>query len=521
MQPKSSRNFCVAYGCSNTPAKNAELSFHHFPKEKQSENRAIWIAAVKRKDWQPSPSSTLCSEHFTRESYRTPPGSSRRALLKPNAKPTIFNAFPAYLQPPAKKRRRSPTKRVVEEEADELPPPMSPLPDCPITPKQSERQIGRPRQPPELYIGKLQRKVRTLQQRVRRLDKKARVQRNLLQLLQKESKIQHAQLESIDGCLSELVLNEATNKGRKTKKTFSQKIKEFSITMFYYSPKAYAYLRSNFNLPSSRTIRSWLETVECEPGFLTDVLKNIAAKDDGKNVYSLVIDSMAIRKRLILNKATNQVLGHVTIGDTTKMASEALVLLLVPVLGGIRHPVGYFFVDKVDSDVQTKLVQQCLQLTAEHKIRIVNVTCDGCNSNLATLKKLGADVPNQPYFKHPYMDHQVFTLLDPVHMLKLARNAIGSLRQLKSEDGVIDYKYIEDLHKLQENIGLRLANKLTKRHMNWKNMKMKVKLAAQMLSSSVADALEYLQQTDEKFKEAMPTVKFIRQVCLIICKKNI
>lgn len=49
----------------------------------------------------------------------------------------------------------------------------------------------------------------------------------------------------------------------------------------------------------------------------------------------------------------------------------------------------------------------------------------------------------------------------------------------------------------QENIGLNLANKLTATHMEWKKNVMKVKLAAQTLSSSVADALEFFKNSNE------------------------
>lgn len=49
----------------------------------------------------------------------------------------------------------------------------------------------------------------------------------------------------------------------------------------------------------------------------------------------------------------------------------------------------------------------------------------------------------------------------------------------------------------QENIGLNLANKLTATHMEWKKNIMKVKLAAQTLSSSVADALEFFQSSND------------------------
>jgi len=49
------------------------------------------------------------------------------------------------------------------------------------------------------------------------------------------------------------------------------------------------------------------------------------------------------------------------------------------------------------------------------------------------------------------------------------------------------------LHEIQKQEGLTLANKLTERHVNYKGQKMKVKLAAQVLSASCATALEYLR----------------------------
>jgi hypothetical protein len=108
-------------------------------------------------------------------------------------------------------------------------------------------------------------------------------------------------------------------------------------------------------------------------------------------------------------------------------------------------------------------------------------------------------------------------MLDPVHMLKLARNALATLRTIRSADGVISYHYLEQLVKLQEDIGLHFANKLSRRHLNWFNMKMKVKLAAELLSSSVADALQYLSTFHHDFRDASATILFIRNVSTGIC----
>ncbi len=53
---------------------------------------------------------------------------------------------------------------------------------------------------------------------------------------------------------------------------------------------------------------------------------------------------------------------------------------------------------------------------------------------------------------------------------------------------------VELLSIRQEEEGLSLANEINVNHILWQRHKMKVKLAVQTLSSSVANALELLQK---------------------------
>ena len=186
---------------------------------------------------------------------------------------------------------------------------------------------------------------------------------------------------------------------------YSKRIKELSFTLHYYSPKAYRYLRTLFSLPSPRMIRKWLENVECKPGFLIDVMATMQTREKCL-ACSLVIDSMSLRRRLIMDHLAGTIHGYVDIGgeqvvDEKKEAKEALVFLLVPLTSRTRYPVGFFFVDKIDAALQSTLIRQCLQLCAEQHIQVVNITCDGCHANISTLKRLGASIPDAPYFKHP------------------------------------------------------------------------------------------------------------------------
>lgn len=65
------------------------------------------------------------------------------------------------------------------------------------------------------------------------------------------------------------------------------------------------------------------------------------------------------------------------------------------------------------------------------------------------------------------------------------------------------------MHNKQELEGLHLANKLSKRHINYaKENKMRVKLAVQVLSESVSSALSLLSDIDLEFKDAGATAQF-------------
>jgi len=90
---------CVAPGCSNSTRKGYKT--YHFPTN--PERQKLWLVRVKRDNWTPTKSSTLCEVHF--ESDQFVGGGEKRRRLSPNAVPTLF----AYRK--AINKRKSPTKR--------------------------------------------------------------------------------------------------------------------------------------------------------------------------------------------------------------------------------------------------------------------------------------------------------------------------------------------------------------------------------------------------------------------------
>lgn len=373
---------------------------------------------------------------------------------------------------------------------------------------------------------KLRKKVKSLSKTVLRSRNSVTRLQGLLKELQAKNLLSEEPAAVMSKCFSgtllDIVENEAINRGREsTGLRYSQEVKEFAATLHYYSPQAYEYCQSVFKLPNVSSIRNWISNVNCEPGFLDNVL-DVCQKSQWKD-FSLVLDSMALKKQT--SYANGKFAGFCDYGglvaeDSESLCTEALVFLLVPLeFSKQQFPVGYFLVDKVNSQVQMELVNTILDMTAQRGIRIRNITCDGAAANQTMLSKLGCilnPLEPKPYFKHPHMDHNVYGTLDICHMMKLARNALAEYGTFYNQDEErICWSYIADMANVQERIGLHMANKVTSKHINWRKQKMKVKLAAQTFSRSVAGALAFLHDSKiDGFVDCMATIEFIRQVYL-------
>jgi hypothetical protein len=98
-------------------------------------------------------------------------------------------------------------------------------------------------------------------------------------------------------------------------------------------------------------------------------------------------------------------------------------------------------------------------------------------------------------------------------MLKLIRNAFEAKKILVDYQGNdIKWSYLEHLNEVQKCEGLHIANKLKCTHIDFIRQKMKVKLASQLFSNRVADALLVCETHDNRFSGAQATAEFIRLI---------
>ena len=377
-------------------------------------------------------------------------------------------------------------------------------------------------------VSTLKKKLKSSQQKTRRLKKRNATLKGIVKQLKERDLISSSCEEMLQrnfsGVPIELFKRMSANSGKGCK--YSPQLKSFALTLQFYSAKAYDFVRKTFNLalPHPVQIRKWYTKVSAEPGFTEASFQALAQKkkDAGKKVIgSLMIDEMAIRKHVSWDREKYR--GYVDLGndveddDSAPIAKDALVFMVVGVNESWKVPVAYFFIDGLSGKERANLIKVCLKKLHDVGIDIISLICDGPSCHFAMLRALGAhlNLPNiRPYFLHP-LDKQkkIHIFLDVCHMLKLIRNTLGDGGILLDKDGnKICWAYLIELQKLQEKEGLRLGNKLKLSHIQWWQQKMKVNLAAQTFSASVADAIDYCRDTLKlpQFQGSEATVKFIR-----------
>lgn len=99
-------------------------------------------------------------------------------------------------------------------------------------------------------------------------------------------------------------------------------------------------------------------------------------------------------------------------------------------------------------------------------------------------------------------------------MLKLHRKCLASKGILYDKNfDEIQWSYIQELDRIQRTNKINLGNELTKSHIQWEDNKMNVRLAAQTLSNSLANSIDFARVEGLKeFEKSEATVGYIRTV---------
>ena len=97
-------------------------------------------------------------------------------------------------------------------------------------------------------------------------------------------------------------------------------------------------------------------------------------------------------------------MGTQVYDDSLPVATEALLLLVVPLDAVWKIPTAYSLTDGLSADVKANLVTEAISRLYEVNIRVTAIVCDGPSAIFTVGNKLGASLTEEnrnPRFQHP------------------------------------------------------------------------------------------------------------------------
>lgn len=433
----------------------------------------------------------------------------RRQRLVHDAVPTLFDVPnpPAQVTPkrPAIVRQELPPKKAkVQQTVQDTSTPDS-TPETPTTSTTPEPDTPRKM--------KLKRKIMQLRSKLWRMQNKKKPTTDL------RSNI-NALLNTLRQYLPEQMVSFIHTQLRVSGKSGAQirwasKDKMFALSIYYHSKKAYKVLARLFKLPSISTLKRTLQRSNIQPGFNDKLFNAMKTKVDGMQESDrqcvLIFDEMSLKSGLVYNSGTDKIEGFEdfgVLGQSKFIANHATVFMVRGLRSKWKQPLGYVLTSgPVPANMLKDLVFECVRKATNIGLNIRLVVCDQGSNNRSFLEKKMGVTRIKPYF---YIDGaKIYATYDAPHLIKSVRNNLVK-HGFKYKNHDIKWEYIVKFYEFDQTSNIRMADKLTDRHINLRPFAaMRVNLATQVLSHSVAVGVNYMVKDGKLEENAKHTAQFL------------
>ena len=307
------------------------------------------------------------------------------------------------------------------------------------------------------------------------------------------------------------------SKSKKFGRRFSPADKTFSLSLYFCGPKAYSFCKQLFVLPSKRTLQLWLSTLNITPGFCDTVLsllgKKVSQMEPRNKISVLLLDEMSLKSTLAYDSSKDIITGFENfghLGSGSALCNSALVFMVKGLCAKWKQPIGYFLSkNAVSADKLKSLVITAVDKLSAIGLDVRIIICDQGSTNQQMLKILGVTV-DKPYAE--MQGKQVIFMYDPPHLLKSVRNNLVK-HDFLVEGNLVSWKYVTDFYNRDSQLQIRMAPKLTKKHIELPPFSaMRVCLAAEALSHTVAAGISTYVALGKMTDEAIHTAEFIEAV---------
>ncbi|KAK3932840.1 DNA transposase [Frankliniella fusca] len=327
-----------------------------------------------------------------------------------------------------------------------------------------------------------------------------------------------------------VILNgEIKNHGKSlNNRRWTVKEKCWALALYKRSARAYKWLRRSVTLPGEKALKSILTKIKLEPGvspFLLKVLQQKLLNRDaesetvkqGARLVTVAFDEMFINEEVYYDTVTDQIRGVEDYGDkgrTSELANHVLVFMVQGAVEDLKFPVGYYPVHSTcPSDTLAILVPSVIRDLQGIGLTVLATISDQGPTNRGAVTILrGSSDQGQYDNVYTVNGERIVHLWDTPHLLKSIRNNILTSDLEFGQGKVAQWRHVIEFYKMDE--GICKTSSLTYAHMcpAGKN-KMRVKLAAQVLSEKVSSAMfTFTHLTGDRLAHWNQTAQLIKEV---------
>ena len=192
---------------------------------------------------------------------------------------------------------------------------------------------------------------------------------------------------------------------RKTQK-YSALEKEFALSLYFCSPKAYRFCRQIFPLPCKRTIQIWLAKINIDTGFNSTLLNILEEKvkkfSEADKTCSILLDEMSIKASVKYDIHEDKVLGLENFGEFGKgdeVGNNALVIMVKGICRKWKQPLAYFIShNATPADMLKTIVTSAINHLFRIGLHPTVVVCDQGSTNQQMFKLFNI-TPTKPFIE--------------------------------------------------------------------------------------------------------------------------
>lgn len=271
------------------------------------------------------------------------------------------------------------------------------------------------------------------------------------------------------------------------------------------------------------------DPVEIQVGILNEPFELLRTRLEISNsienpaIGALLINEIPIKQKYEKYKGKvwgfTEGIGKKPLHEVRKMASKAVIFMVISLTENWKMPIGLFFVHNPDIKYFAETIEEALKRLHAINIHIISITlnCISPHLSFALAEELGAEIDRskltiqkiKPWFRHPTLYNQkVYIFYDMDIIVDSLKAYWASQRSLLSNKCKVHYHLVAEVKKV---FNTEMQSSETDKMYEWFIIGKRLRFNTEHINKTIADAMQYLKDSNHpSFENEGPTIQFIR-----------